>query len=171
MPGAVHLVARFFGSLAPIGPRASDTDWVRAVLSPAEFELWSEMSRPDRRHSAAVARRVNSALGDAVQPDVIAAALLHDIGKLDARLGTFGRVVATVCGLVSRDMAEQWASTRGFTRRVGLYLCHDRLGSERLAYIGSAPIVVAWARDHHQSPSSWTIDRTLADVLKAADGD
>ena len=58
---------------------------------------------------------------------MLAAALLHDVGKLDAHLRTYGRVVATLAGgVVGHDQTviRQWTLTTGFTRRVGLYLIH-----------------------------------------------
>ena len=86
-----HLSKRFVGSLRPGGLASDDLTWVRSQLLPAEWELWQQMSRADRRHSVAVARRVERALGHEAGRPVIAAALLHDIGKLDAALGPYGR--------------------------------------------------------------------------------
>ena len=78
------------------------------------------MSRPDRRHAHGVARRVERALGDEATRPVLAAALLHDVGKTDARLRTYGRVVATLSAAVAgREMAEVWRNQSGFIRRVG----------------------------------------------------
>ena len=56
------------------------------------------MSRADRRHAAGVARRVEVALGDEATRPVLAAALLHDVGKTESGLGTYGRVIATISG-------------------------------------------------------------------------
>jgi hypothetical protein len=103
---------------------------------------------------------------------VLAAALLHDVGKLDAGLGTYGRVVATVSALVAgRDTAEAWSRRRGFTRKVGLYLRHPELGGGMLALAGSDPLTVAWAREHHLPRDRWTVPVEVADALKAADDD
>jgi putative nucleotidyltransferase with HDIG domain len=76
-----HLARRFFGSLRPGGPSARDAQWVQSVLSSEEHALWQRMSGPDRRHSAQVARAVQRALGDDAPTEVLAAALLHDVGK------------------------------------------------------------------------------------------
>ena len=100
MASPVHLVRRFVGSLRPGGPSAAEREWAEAQLLPGELDLWRRMSGPDRRHSAEVARRVERALGDRATRPVLAAALLHDVGKLDAHLRTYGRVVATLAGAV-----------------------------------------------------------------------
>ncbi len=172
MSGIAHLARRFVGSLRPGGPGRAEVAWVADTLSPAEFELWRRLSGPDRRHSVAVARAVSARLGERADRRVRAAALLHDVGKLDARLRTFGRVVATLSALVAgRDTARLWSESRGFTRRVGLYLRHPELGGDRLEVIGSDPFVVAWAREHHRPPGEWTVDPELGAVLAAVDDD
>jgi hypothetical protein len=133
--------------------------------------LWNSLSAADRRHSIGVARETIRLLGDAPRP-VVAAALLHDAGKVDAQLGTFGRVIATLCAKIAgREMAPAWAAKSGFTRRVGLYLQHDELGAVRLELLGSDPLTIAWAREHHLPSEHWTVPEPIANALKAADND
>ncbi|MEO6988064.1 MAG: hypothetical protein ABI239_05380 [Aquihabitans sp.] len=172
MAGAGHLVKRFFGSVLPIGPSAKDAPWAAANLLDGELEIWKKMSRADRRHAAGVARRVERSLGAEATRPVLAAALLHDCGKTVAHLGTYGRVVATLSAkLAGHDHATAWSETSGFTRRVGLYLEHPRLGAEMLGMAGSAPITVAWALEHHLPPEEWTVPLAIGEALKAADDD
>lgn len=172
MASLVHLSRRFFGSLRPGGPPAGDVEWVASQLTDAELPLWRKMSGPDRRHSVMVARRVERSLGHEAGREVIAAALLHDVGKSVAGLRTYGRVIATIsAAIVGHQMAYRWSEARGFVRRVGLYLRHPELGGDLLAIAGSHPMTVAWAREHHLSPDEWTVPRRFADVLNAADDD
>jgi hypothetical protein len=168
----VHLTRRFFGSLRPGGPPAIEDEWACAQLLPAEVALWRRMRGADRRHAVGVAHDVERALGAEATRPVLAAALLHDVGKIESGLGVYGRVIATICGLVAgRDMAKDWTRTRGFTRRVGLYLMHPDLGGDLLGMAGSDPLTEAWAREHHRSPDHWSIDPEIAAALKAADDD
>jgi hypothetical protein len=167
-----HLARRFLGSLVPGGPRRGDEEWARSQLLATEVELWVRMSRPDRRHAVGVAREVERALGHEATRPVLAAALLHDVGKIESRLRTYGRVVATVSlAVAGRDAARGWRRGRGFIRRVGLYGLHDELGGDLLAMAGSHPLTVAWAREHHRPPDDWTLDTHVAEALKAADDD
>lgn len=167
-----HLAKRFFGSLRPGGPPAAEVAWVSEQLSPAEQALWSRMPGPDRRHAVVVARRVQRSLGHEASRPVLAAALLHDVGKTEAGLRTYGRVIATLSGKVAgADAAKDWRRRRGFTRRVGLYLQHDRLGGDLLALAGSDPLTVAWAREHHRPEADWTVPLAIGVALKAADDD
>lgn len=172
MAGAGHLVKRFFGSVLPIGPSATDAAWATEHLLPDERAVWLRMSRQDRRHAVGVARRVEGALGHEATRPVLAAALLHDCGKVVSGLGTYGRVVATLSVKVAgHDVAMAWSETRGFTRRVGLYVEHPRLGADLLGLAGSAPLTVAWAAEHHLPPEEWTVPREVGEALKAADDD
>ena len=163
---ARHLAGRFFGSLSTRPPAPGDETWARAHLLPGEDAIWVRLSNPDRRHAVGVARDVTDRLGaDATRP-VVAAALLHDSGKLDSGYGTFARVGATVwAGLVGRS---RLAAGEG---RLARYLRHDAIGADALEAAGSDPLTVAWTREHHLTPSSWTVARHLADALKAADDD
>ena len=168
----VHLARRFVSSLWPGGPGAGGEEWAGRILLERERELWRRMSGPDRRHAVAVARRVERRLGHEATRPVLAAALLHDVGKVAAGLGTYGRVVATVAGRASgRAMAREWSKAKGFTRRVGLYLRHPELGGDMLELAGSDPLTVAWARQHHLPEDDWTVDRRLGEVLKSSDDD
>ena len=40
-----------------------------------------------------------------------------------------------------------------------------------LGMAGSAPLTVAWAREHHLPPEEWTVPLEVGEVLKAADDD
>lgn len=160
-----HLVRRFVGSLRPGGPDVAEERWALDNLIAGEAELWATMSGPDRRHAVGVARRTAAALGAEATRPVLAAALLHDVGKVCAGLGLLGRVVATVVGGLAPRRARRW---RG---RIGRYVAHPELGAELLAGVGSDELTVAWAREHHRPPTRWTVPRRVADALKAADDD
>jgi hypothetical protein len=177
---ALHLARRFAGSLSRAAPAPAEEAWAERVLLPGERGLWRRMSRADRRHALGVARRVeSSALGrpgeqedTGVQRAVLAAALLHDVGKLDADLGTFGRVGATLAGTFGGlRRARRWEELGGWRGRAGRYLRHDHRGAAMLGAAGSDPLVVSWAREHHQRPGTWGLPAAVAVALKEADDD
>ena len=103
---------------------------MREILTAAERRLWDRMSLADRKHAAGVARETDRLLAGADRP-VLAAALLHDVGKIDAGLGTMGRVVATVADAVRR--------AAGVARALGRYRRHDAIGAELLRERGVRP--------------------------------
>jgi hypothetical protein len=146
--------------------------WAIASLLPGEVPLWQRMSGADRRHAVGVARRAQAALGEAATRAVLAAALLHDVGKVEARFGPVRRSLATVAGLAAgHDAAERWTTRRGPVGRTGRYLCHDRIGADLLDAAGSDRLTVAWAREHHLDPSRWTVPTEVGRMLKDADDD
>ena len=172
-----HLAGRFTRALYRGAPRPDDIVWVESVLTPDGFVQFRRQPNHDQRHAVGVARDVQSRLAGteyADDPRWLAAALLHDIGKLDSRLGIYGRVVATVSASVAgRDSAEHWSTSRGFTRRVGLYLLHADLGADRIRLAGEPEEAALWSAAHHE-PSTWAelpIPEPVVTALDAADND
>ena len=106
-----HLSGRFFGAVVPIGPKPADESWAMDQLLAGEQALWQRMSGPDRRHAVGVARDSIRALGsDQAQREVVAAALLHDVGKVESSLGTFSRVGVTFTAMAfGRTRLLRWA--------------------------------------------------------------
>ncbi len=170
--GLVHLTRRFVGSLWPGGPSAADAAWAESRLLSGEVALWRRMPAADRRHAVGVARDVTARLGPAAGRPVLAAALLHDVGKLESGFGTFGRVFATVvAGVRGRATVAGWSGEPGLRGRLGRYVLHPELGGRLLTDAGADPLTVAWAREHHLPPEAWTVPGPLAAALKAADDD
>ena len=99
MANQLHLVRRFIKSLSRTSPSSSDIAWVNECLLPGEFELWLRMESYDQRHSIEVARRFTN-LHREFTRDQVAAALLHDIGKVHSKLGP-------VCQWMIAQMAER----------------------------------------------------------------
>ena len=132
--GCVHLVRPLRAGAvagrrrAPTTSRGSESvltpDGLRAVAAASPTT-----TSATRSASPATCRRASPAPSTPTTRAGSSAALLHDIGKLDARLGVYGRVVATVSGAAAgREHADAWSESSGFTRRVGLYLRHAELG-------------------------------------------
>lgn len=176
-----HLAGRFFGALSPAGPPADEEAWALSSLLAGEQALWHRMSGPDRRHAVGVARDAVSALAPAEPArEFVAAALLHDVGKVEASLGTFARVGVTLAAMaVGRRRLLAWSGPGqpgaghgpSVRRRVGLYLAHDEVGRRLLEAAGSEPFTATWAREHHLPAERWSVDPRLGGALKAADGD
>jgi hypothetical protein len=170
----LHLAKRAIGTAVPRGPSRADEAWAEAQLLPGELALWIRMKRADRRHAAGVARRVEAALGDRATRPVLAAALLHDVGKIESGFGVYGRTAATLSAIAvhhDQDVIRAWTRTTGFTRRVGLYLQHPKLGGDLLGMAGSDPFTESWAREHHLPVDEWSVDPELGRVLKDSDDD
>ena len=128
---AGHLVRRFVTSLARQPPSADDEAWATGWLSAGEGELWASMPPADRRHAVEVTRQFVARRPQASRAEV-AGALLHDVGKVPSRLGTLGRVAATLAG--------------PRTRRFRMYHDHEAIGANMAAQAGSEQVTVALIR-------------------------
>lgn len=127
----VHLIRRWWGTIRAVPLEASELEWVRSTLLPAEWTLWSAMDWRDQRHSHHVARRFVEPIPGENAPSrsEIAAALLHDVGKTASRLTTVERVVATIVG--------------GRTERFRTYRDHEVIGLDMCRRAGSDPVTLA----------------------------
>jgi len=126
-----HLVRRFAGALSRTPPATEDAQWAESQLLDHEVALWRRFGVADQRHSITVARRFETIRPSTTRAE-LAGALLHDIGKLDSGLGTFGRVAATIVG----------PRTDRFRR----YADHEEIGATWLDEAGSDPVTVELVR-------------------------
>ena len=151
----IHLIRRFFQSIVDKGPDPVQEAWLLGLLSGAESALYRQMSPADRSHAVRSARC--PALVDDAQR---AAAALHDVGKIQADLGTWARVGATLMGvLFPRGLRGRWAE----------YQDHPRLGAEMLREAGSAQLTAVWAAEHHLPLLKSSLPPEVAAALVAAD--
>jgi putative nucleotidyltransferase with HDIG domain len=163
-----HLAVRFAGSVRARPLDRADLAFVRHHLRPGELACWERLGPADRAESLATARATLGALGPDPDPAWVAAALLHDVGKAETRLGSLGRAWATLAaGLAGHGRARAWPNA------VGRYVNHDELGAQRLRQAGARAEAVVWAAAHHRR-SSWPateIPPEICEILAAADGE
>ncbi|MCC6433708.1 MAG: HD domain-containing protein [Acidimicrobiales bacterium] len=170
-PGALgrhllHLVRRFAAAARRAGPTPQDEAWARSLLTDAEATLWQRHRPGDRRHSVAVARHLAASRAEDRKEEgelpgwLLPAALLHDIGKVDADLPVAGRVVASLLKLLGVRVAPGV---------LGRYLGYPAHGAALLTAAGSQPEVAAWAAQHHEPPNRWSVPAQWGQLLAAAD--
>lgn len=121
-----HLIRRLRESLTIRPIRQKDIHWVESVLESAEWDLWSSMQRIDKVHSIGVGRRM-AASQPRVERFELAAALLHDVGKIKSSLGVAARVLATVLG----SLTPRWREYHDH-ERIGAEMCRERGIDERI---------------------------------------
>jgi len=154
---AAHLVRRFFGFLGSRPPSPAEQRFVARVLRPEEAALFFAQRPEDQRHALEVAARVARRLpGDAT---ALTAALLHDVGKIDAPIGAVSRSIATVLD----------AAHLPTPARMAAYRRHGSLGARRLAAVGADTLVVAFAARHPERTPPPGIAPDRWDALVDAD--
>lgn len=110
----------------------------------------------DQRHGYHAALTVIAA--GVSEPDVVAAALLHDVGKRHAGLGLLGRTLASVMIVLGLPLGK----------RMTAYRDHDLLGARELGALGAPSLAIDFAMHHHRSRPP-TIDSATWDLLVRAD--
>ena len=151
--------------LAAVRARVSD-DEIAALeqhLEPPQRELFRTMSPIDQRHCFDV---FNTLLQQGHSgPDLLRAALLHDVGKRGIRL--WHRVAGVLLEAFWPKMLEKLAINRPQSWLYGFYIYrhHADLSAELAERNGCSPSVVELVRKHH-TPSEnehakvlWEADR------------
>ena len=142
----------------------SDSDWelARTRLDDALFALFARQHPRDVVHAATTARWL-LARGYA-NPDLITAALLHDVAKGQQR--RLDRVAWVASGWVRlATILADPNSTMELRRAMARTRDHSTAGSAMLAAAGATPRVVGLTARHHGA----TGDDPLLDLLQQAD--
>ncbi len=172
-----ELLRRALVAAGPPRSRQADRAWVRSILTGPELDLWIRQSAFDQDHVVRVARRVERRLASTVHAGDarwLGAALMHDVGKVEARLSMPGRAAAAIAGrIVTRTTARRWASgAPGFRRRVGAYLTHGEIGARMIRDAGGRVEVAAWTEIHQDlrlAASALGIPADVVDALSESD--
>lgn len=146
----MYRVRQFFWAL---GARIKPADWaeVETILTPAQSDLFRRMSRYDQRHSLNVARTLrDTGYG---YPDLLVAALLHDVAKSSGSLRLWHRVAIVLLKGFARRWLE-WLSREvepGHWRYpFYAHRDHSQVGARWAEEAGGSPLTV-WLIAHHQS--------------------
>lgn len=158
----MHRVAQFLGHLtARVTP--ADEALARGVLPPPAWPLFDGMPVADRRHGLDVAGRLLAGGWD--DPDLLAAALLHDAAK-GRRLRLWHRVAGVVLERVAPRLLTALASPEATSWRhpFHLYLHHAELSARAAFEAGCSPRTAGFIRG-----TSSAADGPMALALRAAD--
>jgi hypothetical protein len=158
---------------APLSP--AELEEVRRVLPPALAERFARLSPGEQAHALRVLRAVAAGPHPyTARPELLQAALLHDVGKTLAPLNLFERAWAVLARRWLPAWAARWGCepARGWRRAFVLAAHHPEWGAELVAQAGAAPLVAALIR-RHQSPlaAPRTPEDEMLAVLQAADDD
>ena len=124
---------------------------IAVILSPAERALFYRFQESDQWH----AYRVYNTLKEAgqSQPDLLAAALLHDVGKTKVNLSVWDRILIVVTEFLKPGRVKIWGQgdLRSWKRPFVVRLRHAHWGAEMTRSAGSSPLTIGLIR-HHQDP-------------------
>jgi hypothetical protein len=123
---------------------------VTQILPEAAARLFARMPRQDQRHGLDVLHGLRER-GEA-SPELLAAALLHDVGKADA-VRTWHRVLTVLMRALCPTWLERVASPDSASWRhpLWLQLHHPQRGAELAEAAGCGAATVQLIRHHQQS--------------------
>jgi hypothetical protein len=158
----VHRVEQFLGHLRA-GVGADEVARAHALLTADARSLFDGMPVADRRHALDVVDRLIERRQE--EPDLLAAALLHDVAK-GHRMRLWHRVGGVLLEAAAPRLLARLASPerRSWRYPFHLYLHHAALSADAAARAGCSPRTVALIRG-----STDRADASLAAALAAAD--
>ena len=122
---------------------------IAAVLNEREWVLFQRYSPEDQWHSYRVFCTLQTA--GHTQPDLLAAALLHDVGKTRLPLSAWERSLIVLAQLLLPRPAAAWGQgqAHGWRRPFVVRARHPAWGADMARAAGSRPLTVSLIY-HHQ---------------------
>lgn len=152
-------------------PAPGDADLIHAHLPASLHALFERLSPVEQAHAVAVLRTL--LLQGHSDPSLLAAALLHDVGKTRAPLRLMDRVLVVLAARLVPRRARDWSqgAPSGWRRPFVIAAQHASWGEAMLAQAGASTPLGELVRRHHDPLPvlSTPIDHLLA-ALQAADG-
>ncbi len=163
--GLAYRLGQFWRLLRAPALETAAWDEIAALLSPGELALFRRFGNSDQQHGYQVMRTLLAAGDD--HPALLAAALLHDVGKTKVRPRLWERIVGALGDTFLPGRAAHWGQgpPRGWRRPFVIRRQHPAWSAELAAAAGSAPLAVALMR-HHQDKEPGQMPQELAALLR-----
>lgn len=128
-----------------------ELEQIEVVLNPGEMALFQQMPPSDQRHAFRVYRLLKTT--GQTDVDLLAAALLHDVGKAQVDLSAWDRSVAVLGETLMPLRIKEWGSNgdSGWKRPFVVREKHASWGASLAEEAGSRPGVVDLIL-RHQDP-------------------
>ena len=148
-----------------------DTGQISPYLSPSQMALFRQMQPAEQWHASLVVQRLKEAGQD--HPDLLTAALLHDVGKILHPLSPLERAVIVLGKKFFPRRASRWGkgTPRDFRRPFVVAERHAEWGADLAARAGVSTMTVNLIRRHQdarlEKPRS--LEDRLLRALQSAD--
>jgi hypothetical protein len=131
-------------------PSVEDSERIQSILTEPQINLFRQMQPSEQTHSLRVLRAL-LAKGE-TQEDLLVAALLHDVGKIRARLNLLERIAIVLVKAICPRCAERWGAgpAAGWRRAFVVSAHHPDWGAELAAGAGASSLAQALIRRHQE---------------------
>lgn len=121
---------------------------IKSILTDKEVELFNRFSASDQQHSYRVLTALQSA--GQTHPDLLTAALLHDVGKTRVALTIWERSLIVLAQALLPEKSAAWGqgTAGGWQRPFVVKQQHPAWGAEMAQAAGSSPLTTALIRRH-----------------------
>ncbi len=145
--GATYRIRQGLNALGAL-LRPVDDALAADVLAPDLYALYRRLRRSERQHSLRLLRDLK-AQGH-TQPELLAAALLHDVGKTRGRFSMQEKVLVVLVRAGAPGLAQRWGheDARWWQRPFAVSVQHPAWGADMAAQAGAPPLVVELIRRH-----------------------
>ena len=149
MQRAIRRVRQGLRALAAFA-RPVDETAAAALLSPALMHLFRRMTRAEQQHSLRVMRTLRAQ--GYTDPDLLTAALLHDVGKSRYGLNLVERTLVVLIEALWPGRAAHWSrgAPSGWRRAFVIKAQHPVWSAEDMAAAGASARACTIARRHQE---------------------
>jgi hypothetical protein len=172
-----YRVGQFLRALTARVP-GGEVEQAMRVLTPEAQGLFRRQATQDQRHALAVYRTLYQA--GHTDPELLAAALLHDVGKAAAQLPAWQRAIIVLLdrfaprllARLSQGEPQRYALSRlgSWCYAFVVHARHPEAGARWAQEAGCSPLTVALIRRHQDRLTSFEIEGDqLLTALQAAD--
>lgn len=148
----------------------NELEQVQGRLTPSQWALFSQLQPVEQEHALRVLHKL-LAQGEN-QPDLLVAAMLHDVGKLRYRLNPIERAIVVLVQAILPEVAQRWGNlppagwegTPTWCKAFILAKRHAEWGAEMAHQVGVPPLVESLIRQH-QHPHSHEAGYVENDLL------
>jgi len=146
---------------------------LQPTLSTSQIILFRQMQPSEQVHAYRVFCQLKEA-GE-TDPDLLAAALLHDVGKILSPLSIFDRVLIVLGKHFFPKAASRWGSgsAKGAKRAFVVAACHADWGADLAKQAKASDMTVELVRSHQEARRGEPVTRRetlLAKLQEADDG-